>query len=917
MNETVTRIEWLSLSTLQACIVVVCLTATAFVLMQSLRRAARVTAPEGTLSFWQDRRQLVRWLSLGLSMVALVLLAAAVLDFRFERGQSAEPGTVVVVVDDSASVRRDGELRRRQLDEFSSRLTAALQGDQVPRTGLATPGSVRLVRFSESAFVGKPVPLSQLSARLFESGGADGGTDIASALECAAEALDHENGRGAIVLCSDGNQTSGDALAAARRLAERGVAVHVYPIESPGPVLFMHGVSAPPTVRADAQAVVRGLIRNSSADDRRASLQFAYHHNKPGEATPILIPPARPTAALFRAGRTRDLRQKLSFRGRGLHCVEVKLTATDANRASRFAGTHRVTLPVYVQGRPRILVIGNDTHWTSMIDRNRWDVVLKPPAQALETLTATAVDYDAIVLSAVSAHRLDEEFHRELRRQVESAGTGLLLINGDHAHAGEKDPSVLMSYLKTDLEPILSVRPGPRKHIDKPPARRVVITVDASGSMDGEPMRLAHGICAQIIDKLRPIDSLEIIAFDQKSRTVFPEQQMTKDRCADAKSRVSSIVADGGTDPDSALGRIQGLNLTDGALVMIGDGDMSYDYARKLRQVVGSKVYTMAFGAGLQQIGQLHPMYHFDGRMAIPNAASLPGIAFKPVESEKRERFFEREAFLPGLRLTDDVDRARCWLPSVSLQGHAVSTLSSRQGTRMIGLHPKHSDPILVFGDARRGRVGVFAAGIPTSWHTSDSAKKAVSAWLEEVSAFRAKDRYWMDASLNRERLEMRLVAFHDDGTAARLDRATVNVRVEGRDKGSVTLEPDDRGVLAGSLAFQTPLPPGVVHLAIEERGPRGETLTRPQRIPVLLPADDSESVTVSDEDWTQGVNRPLLSEIAGTGNGRMLDGDEPWPELLSAPARQSVTRFWQPLSTAATLALVVAVLLSSMGRKW
>lgn len=948
MNEIASRFEWQSVSTWQALIALGCLSTAGLVFARTIRRESRretTGEPEGTVSVWQNRQQLARGISLGLSLAALVLLAAAVLDVRRERRQSTDPGTVVVVLDESASVRRDDELRRRQLDEFSGRLTAALQPDQGLAREEAEP--VRLVRFSGSAVAAKVVPLSQLSARLFETGSGRGGTDIGEALDRAAESLDQGGRRGAIVLCSDGNQTAGDALAAARRLAERGIAVHVFPTESPGPALFLHGVSAATTVRADAKAIIRGLIRNSSSQDRQASVQFVYHHNRPGEATPIFKPSANPISSQFTAGSTSGLRELLSFRGRGLQCVEVKLTPTESNSDPRRVGSHCVSLPVYVQGRPRILVIGNDTLWTRMIDRDQWEVVTSLPADALAKLTAMATGYDAVVLSAVSAKRLDARLMKELRRQVESSGTGLLVINGNHEQAGEKDPSVLMSYVKTDLESVLPVNPGPRKHIDKPPARRVVITVDASGSM-GDPagnvrrIDVALGICEQIIDKLRAIDTLELIVFADGVEQPVPRTRMNQPGKELARQKVREIKIGGGTHPQKTLDTISQLGVTDGAFVLIGDGIMTTDYAHEVQTRVGSRVETVAYATGFHQIQGDNAMFHFDNHQAIPNMRSLPGVEFTPVEPRKREKFFERKSFLPGLRLRDDVDRARGWLPrKATLPGHAVSTLSGRPGTRMIGLHPDHSDPILVFGNAGRGRVGVFAAGIPESWYenipprpvkkqgetsnpkeqksksVATPSQKAVSAWLEEVSAFIAKDRYWMDVSLDRERIGMRLVAFKDEDTAARLSGAKITVPIDGQNSESFELRPDDRGVLCGSLSFQTPLSSRDVHLVIEEDGSRGEALTRPQRIPVRLPPEESESATGSEEDWTQGVNRPLLLQIAAAGNGRMLDGDEPWPELLTAPERQSVTRFWQPLSAAGALALVAAVFLSSVGRKW
>ncbi len=955
MNGSVSRFEWTPAMGWQAVVVDVCLAGMAAVAVWLVVRALRQRTETGTAATQSvDRTRLCRRVSMALSLVGILLLALAALDLRKEVRESFDAPTVVVLLDESDSVRRESELRRRELETLATGLTEALSPAGITSEPANRVQSVKLVRFSGSSAAAKTVPVSQLSASLFESGTATDGTDIEAALHRAADTVHSTKGVGVVLLCSDGNQTSGDAVAAARRLAGEGIPVHVVPLTSPGPALFLHGNSVPSTVTSESLSAVRTLIRNSGSRDQAGILEIALHHNALKEATPLVLPLKKERKPItFRAGQTSGLRQPLSFRGRGLQFVELKLTpVADADPrngegggnglasgkvATSHAGTHRVTRPVYVQGKARILAIGNDTRWDTMVDRERWEVTVCLPGDALQHLNNKGRDFDAVVLSAVDSKRLEAGLLPELRRQVEQLGTGLLLINGDHEQADEKTPSVLMSYLKTELEPILPVNPGPREHIEKPPPQRVVITVDASGSMSGQRMSIAHAICGAIIDKLRPIDTLEVIVFRTTSSVVLSRRNMDPDGKAAAIAKVAGIQAYGGTDPNVTLAVIQGLNLMEGAFVMICDGDMSLDYAQSLQGVIGRSVFSKAFGAGLPEIPETSPLYQFKHRKAVPSLASIPSLKFEPTEPEKRDKYFERKQFIPGQRLLDDQDKSRGWLPGLTLPGHAVSTLSDHDSTRLIGLHPENSDPILAFRDAGLGRVGVFSCGIPNAWlddpdpqRADDrnaaaekaAARKAVTAWCEEVSAFSVPDRYWMDVTRNRNRLEVRLVAFKAVGQPVFLNGVTLTLRRDGVIQGSEALKPDERGFLCGSLQIPEQVADGVLHLMIEESGARGIALPRRQRVPVVLPRQQeheagSEPNSTAAEKWTQGINHQLLEQIAGAGSGRVLDRNSEWPDLRATPRRQTRTHYWQELASASAMAVVLAVFLNAVGRKW
>lgn len=99
------------------------------------------------------------------------------------------------------------------------------------------------------------------------------GTDIAGAIRLGASMIP-DDAAGRLILFSDGNQTVGDALEAARELARRGAAgrsggvrIDVVPMRySAGAEVAVESVDAPPT--AAAESVVN--IRVTLASDRKS-----------------------------------------------------------------------------------------------------------------------------------------------------------------------------------------------------------------------------------------------------------------------------------------------------------------------------------------------------------------------------------------------------------------------------------------------------------------------------------------------------------------------------------------------------------------------------------------------------------------------------------------------------------------------
>ncbi|MCP4247191.1 MAG: VWA domain-containing protein, partial [bacterium] len=188
-----------------------------------------------------------------LRLLGFTLLVAALAQPVIERPDPSR--TVVAAVDISSSI-SDGAL---------SRAEAAL-ADLASRRA---PGDVfKLVVFDARAHeVEADSVLHQPGVLAGLRRGATvppPGSVPAEALDLAAALIPHD-GRGQVLLFGDGLETAGDTLAAADRLARRGIGVEVVaPAEPPSDEVVLCALSAPASAGVGATIVLRAQVESST-----------------------------------------------------------------------------------------------------------------------------------------------------------------------------------------------------------------------------------------------------------------------------------------------------------------------------------------------------------------------------------------------------------------------------------------------------------------------------------------------------------------------------------------------------------------------------------------------------------------------------------------------------------------------------
>ena len=430
-----------------------------------------------------------RALFLALRSASLALLAVALAGPALSR--LTDRLTFVFVLDQSHSVAETG-----QAMELIARA----------RSRMAPGDSALLVRFGAEAEAEVLAPGRSVDA---EAGEIDGSaTDIAAGLRLGlAEAGRAGGGAPRVVLLSDGNQTTGDADAAAAEARALGARIFVFPLPAAAQAgeVAVTDIVAPALARAGEPHQVTALVRSMGAVRARVTL---LRDGEPAGTLEQLLAPGE--NALAFTGH---------FPERGLHSWEAVVQAgTDSmpenNRFRRF---------VEVTGSPRVLFVAREGRRSSAL-------LAALAAQGIEAVEvepsglpgslAGFLPYDAVILDNVPGFGLSYEKMQIIERYVRDAGGGLLMIGGENSFGAG-------GYYKTPIERALPVDMDVKSQVQMPRLSLVIVT-DKSGSMGGTvasgemKIDVVKSAAFAAVELLSPFDRVGLLAFDADVEWTVP-----------------------------------------------------------------------------------------------------------------------------------------------------------------------------------------------------------------------------------------------------------------------------------------------------------------------------------------------------------------------------------------------------------
>jgi Mg-chelatase subunit ChlD/uncharacterized membrane protein len=440
-------------------------------------------------------------------IVVLLVLASAGLTLL---APTREP-FIVFAIDRSKSI---SEEARRQSEQFV---------DQ----------ALRVAGNHRSAFVYFAAePRSVQSDRRAEIGPLDDmGTNLAAAIEVAAGSIPPSYVPH-IVLLSDGNETTGDALQAAARA---GVPISTVSLPSPpDPEVQVSSVNVPPQVREGEPFDIEVVLDSNHADEGVVEL-----YRGPFQVADLQHPDGHYKIV---KGETRiKFRDTLTQGGLAIYKARIR-----AFQDQRLENNDNIGL-VYALGKPRVLLLDSDPfqakkHLVPALEQEGIQVEVRLPRGMPDSLSELQ-NYEMLILSNVPATALTQQKMEIAKFYVQELGGGLLMLGGEQSFG-------LGGYSKTVLEDILPVRSEFEREKEKP-ALAMVLLIDRSGSMEGQKMELAKEAAKSAVALLGPSDKIGVIAFDVAS-TWISELRPASDR-AYVMDQISRIQANGGTHISPAM----------------------------------------------------------------------------------------------------------------------------------------------------------------------------------------------------------------------------------------------------------------------------------------------------------------------------------------------------------------------------
>ncbi len=818
------------------------------------------------------------WAATALRSLALLCAVAALAGASLVETQREDRLTVVALRDESASI---SPAERGWMNERLADLVAEMwPGDEFAL--LAFGRDARLV-------VGPGAPGLEGDAGLAAVDGS--ATDLMSAIELGAGLASGSGG--VMVLLTDGNETVGDAVAAAESARRRGV--RIFPLVPPRELapLTIERVSAPPIAREGGEVRLAVALANRGRRAYPATLVARQGDRELGRL-PVVVEPGRSIVeATVEAGPP------------GNYAISVELEA-----APGVASVHaRRGTSLSVLGRARLLLVAPTDRLGGLLEQAGFAVTRRP---SLGPTTAEELSrYHAVVLGAVERRDLAPASLAALEEYVRDRGGGLVLAAGRALLA---DPKLRGSPLERVL-PLRVKKQKPRKRRRAPLA--LFLLIDRSSSMSygirldqEKPSRIeyAREAALALLAQLEDRDRVGAAAFDTETSLLAPLAPLAQNR-ERLRDLIGRLVPSGGTDFKDAL-EMAGRQLVESGasirhIILLSDG-ASIRPAREHEALIealarsGVSVTAIRIGDDKDSFALIQSIAERTGGsfFRVVDAVSLPSLmiadtrrrAGRDEEAREREERAERP-FRPRLALRGealagieaaDLPPLRVFADVPLKSGAEAWLTADRDGQRKA--------PILAAWQDGLGRVAVFTANPTAEWQSWRHARRF---WAQLVRwAARPESADELRLEVRREGGQPLLsIDTYDAGIE------DLEVAVMGRDGVARSLRP----TALGPRHFELALPPlDRIERRVEVALLRGGAEVA--RVEQWLPPPASLSAAAV-EDPEADPNRPLLEQVAEITGGKV--GADLGSILARSPAERQVAHPLEGSLALAALALV------------
>ncbi len=778
------------------------------------------------------------------------------------------------------------------------------------------------------------------------------GTNTARAIERGLNAKQHADSALRLVLVSDGNDTAGDALAAARAAKAAGVPIDVLALRyRVVQETLIEGVYTPVEARRGQTVPVRIVLR---ATVPAAGQLFLRHDDRVVDLSPN--DPSKPAAQIqpadWRAapqgeggaelGRyilVRTLDRALLNAGPNRFVADfIPDDAPAAAANDTIAANNQGEAFTLVSGQGRVLLVDNVGGNAGQVLANtlgrkgvEHDVV--SPSRIPRSLR-TLQRYDAVIFQNVPQSLVPGPVQDNLVRYVHNFGGGFIMLGGDSSFGAG-------AWTNTDIDKVLLPVTCEVPNRTQLPSGALVLVIDSSGSMfskvagtDKTQLDVASESAVQALETLYEQDLVGVIAFGSTAVTVVDLNPNTNPQ--QTARAIRSIKPGGGTDiqaglqeaynqlnsktyEDTALRHV--ILLTDGMGDVKGTDQLLEQYHREGISLTAIGIgdgqnepllKTLALQAAGQPVTPARLQGDVENHEAVTDPNRLPQVFIKQAQIIRRN-LIKQVNFVPSIDVVGSPIMAGITQPPAL--GGLVVTGERDDGLTFIPMRGPEGEPVFAHRQVGLGRSAAFTSDATSGWGKlwldwegyADFWKRTVD-YVSRPAASRGVD---LTANVRDGRLHVRL----DAAGAADLQTTTTPGAFANQLTAVISVNTPDGRVLETTLEqsgpglYEAQLPagqPGHYIVSMMAQTPTG------QRVFAYGGANTPPGLEMRRFE----SDAARLEQIAYESGGRVLSLDDPAAAGLFARTQAFLSESNRPLRWKLMPWLIALLLLDVANRR-
>lgn len=468
---------------------------------------------------------------------------------------------------------------------------------------------------------------------------------------------------------------------------------------------------------------------------------------------------------------TRVFDAEMRTPGMNLWTLEVQATS------DYFQNNNSVSTTVKVKGMPRYLILHEEEKWMTPLTRamKKQGIIMETRGEfGLPKTLNELLAFDGIILANVSATAFSEEQMTNLKRYVTDFGGGLLMLGSDNSFG-------LGGYYKSEVEEVLPLTSRYEKE-SKKPSLAIVLVIDTSGSMSGEPIAMARASAQATAELLGMNDQIGVVGFSGDASLVC-DMTSASDQ-ATIMNRISSLNAAGGTNLQP--GMIMGRRMLEESvakvkhMIILSDGQTGGNGYLQMAQEMSSQlitVSTVALGSGAAK--ELMQSIASEGRGRYYEAETphqMPKIFTK--ETMKASRSAIKEDLFNSVVIGDHP----------ILNGYENAELPFILGyvmtrpkpTAQLLLSTETGDPLFAVSRFGLGQGAAYTSDLTENWGSDWlSSPMGQAFWAQALRSIARKDESaGLSAVLHEESDHLRVEIARRDALGQTVDRVPWNILV-------------------------------------------------------------------------------------------------------------------------------------------